>query len=65
VNQLDVAALLLFLSAGVSYYLFNFTTLLGPYGTPGDVYHEVILGGLVFVASVFVLLARKAKALEV
>lgn len=54
-----VVAILLFSSAGVAYFLFNYTTLLGPYGSPGDVYHEAILAGLIFVGSVFVLISNR------
>jgi hypothetical protein len=48
-------------SASVAYYLFTYTTYLGPYGTPGDVYHEIILAGLLFMAFIFVVIASELK----
>lgn len=44
-------------STMLAYYLFNYTgDALGPYGGPSDVYHEVILAGLLFLTFLFALM---------
>jgi len=62
-KPLEVAGTIILLSGVSAWFLFNYAGgLLGPYGQSNDVYHELILAGMIFLGTTFILIARKVGA---